>query len=105
MNSRPSQRLWRASVDSDTPRGEADDSSDLNITPNESDKPLPLRSVVTKPVAVTVANYAMLALLGAAAMSYIPLEWPTPVEYGGLDLNPASIGLWLSLYEGMNGIF
>ncbi|KAH8985280.1 hypothetical protein EDB92DRAFT_1777876, partial [Lactarius akahatsu] len=68
-------------------------------------KPLPLRSVLTKPVVVTTANYAMLALLYSVAGSYIPLVWSTPVEYGGLDLNPASIGLWLSVYGGMGGFF
>jgi len=61
--------------------------------------------VLTKPVIITVANYAMLALLDSAVMSYIPLVWSTPVEYGGLNLNPASIGLWLSLYGVMDGIF
>ncbi len=75
------------------------------MTTNEPDKPPPLRSVLTKPVVVTLANYAMLALLEAVAMSYIPLVWSTPVEYGGLDLSPASIGLWLSLYGGIGGIF
>ncbi len=77
------------------------------MTPNDSDKPLPLRSVLTKPVVVTVANYAtrMLALLNSVAMSYIPLVWSTPVEYGGLDLSPASIGLGLSVYGGIGGFF
>jgi hypothetical protein len=75
------------------------------MTPDESDKPLPLRSVLTKPVIVTLANYAMLTLLNGALESYFPLVWSTPVEFGGLNLNPASIGMWLSLYGGMNGIF
>ncbi len=75
------------------------------MTPNKSDKPPPLRSVLTKPVVVTIANYAMLALLDSGVMSYIPLVWSTPVEYGGLDLSPASIGLWLTLYGVMDGIF
>ena len=105
MNSRPSREHQLARSNSDIPQGEADDSLDPDRTPNEADKPLSLRSVLTKPVIITVANYAMLALLDSAVMSYIPLVWSTPVEYGGLNLNPASIGLWLSLYEGMNGIF
>ncbi len=72
---------------------------------NEPEKPLPLRSVLTKPVIITVANHAMLALLNVVAADYIPLVWSTPVEFGGLNLSPASIGLWLSVYGGMNGIF
>lgn len=75
------------------------------MTPNESDKLLPLRSVLTKQVVITVTNYAMLALLNAAAMSYVPLVWSTPVEYGGLSLSPASIGVGLSVYGSMGGFF
>ncbi|KAI9443956.1 MFS general substrate transporter, partial [Lactarius indigo] len=80
-------------------------SPDLDMSSNESNKPLPLRSVLTKPVAITTANYALLALLNGVAMSYIPLVWSTPVEYGGLNLSPAFIGLGLSLYGGMGGFF
>ena len=88
-----------------TPRDDARDSTDPETTPNDSDKPLPLRSVLTKPVVITIVNYAMLALLNAAAMSYIPLVWSTPVEYGGLSLSPASIGVGLSVYGSMGGVF
>ncbi|KAI9455164.1 MFS general substrate transporter [Lactarius psammicola] len=66
---------------------------------------LPLRSVLTKPVVITVANYAMLAFLDAVAISFIPLVWSTPVEYGGLNLSPASIGSWLSVYGSIGGVF
>ena len=105
MDSRLSEKLQRTSANSDTPHGEAGDSPNPDTIPDESNKPLPLRSVLTKPVIVSVANYAMLALLNAVAMSYIPLVWSTPVEYGGLSMGPASIGLGLSLYGSMGGIF
>lgn len=75
------------------------------MQPKEPEKPLPLRSVLTKPVVVTIVNHAMLALLNVVAVTYIPLVWSTPVEFGGLDLSPASIGLRLSVYGGMNGVF
>jgi hypothetical protein len=39
------------------------------------------------------------------SMALIPLIWPTSIEFGGLGLSPASIGLWLSLYGCMNGVF
>jgi len=105
LKSRPSEKLQHAGATFDIPQGEADDSPDLDLSSNDSDKPLPQRSVLTKPVIVTVANYSMLALLNAVAMSYIPLVWSTPVEYGGLDLSPASIGLGLSIYGCMDGVF
>ncbi|KAH9005451.1 MFS general substrate transporter [Lactarius hatsudake] len=100
INLRPSGKLQHARHNSDT-QEEASDSADLN----EPEKPPPLRSVLTKPVVVTLINYAMLAFLEAVVMSYVPLVWSTPVEYGGLGLSPASIGLWLSLYGGMGGFF
>ncbi|KAH9005446.1 MFS general substrate transporter [Lactarius hatsudake] len=102
LDSRPSERLRLARPNSYT-QGETSDSPDL--ASNESDKPLPLRSVLTKPVVITTINHALLVLLNGAAMSYIPLVWSTPVEYGGLNLSPASIGLGLSLYGGMGGFF
>jgi len=105
LKPRSADRLQLATANSDTPQGEAGDSPDLDMSPNESDKPLPLRSVLTKPVVISVANYAMFALLHSVAMSYIPLVWSTPVEYGGLSMTPASIGLGLSLFGGMDGIF
>ncbi|KAH9169254.1 MFS general substrate transporter [Lactarius sanguifluus] len=105
LDSRPSQRLRLASPNSDNPQREAGDSPDLDMSSNESDKPLPLRSVLTKPVIVTTANYALFAMLSAVTAVYIPLVWSTPVEYGGLNLDPASIGLGLSVYGGMGGFF
>ncbi len=101
---RPSEKRRHARADSATPQGEAGDSSTLNESPDESDKPLPLRSVLTRPVVVTVANYAILALLNAVTSTYIPLVWSTPVEFGGLNMSPASIGLGLSVYGTVEGI-
>jgi len=77
----------------------------LNRHFKDVQKPLPLRHVLTRPVLISVANYAMLALLGMVAWALIPLVWPTSVEYGGLNLNPASIGLWISAFGCMNGLF
>jgi hypothetical protein len=53
---------------------------------------------------ISITNYAMLALLDMSAMALIPLVWSTPIELGGLNLSPASIGLWLSAYGCLNGV-
>ena len=37
--------------------------------------------------------------------SLIPLVWSTLVEFGGLGMSPASIGLWIAGYGFLNGIF
>ena len=102
MSFSPSEKVQLARANSEAPQGEAGGTPDLNMT--SYDKPLPLRTVLTRPIVVSVANYGMLALLTAVVEAYTPLVWSTPVEYGGLNLSPASIGLWLSLYGGMNGI-
>ncbi len=39
------------------------------------------------------------------AGALIPLVWSTPVEFGGLGMSPASIGLWMAGYGFLNGIF
>ncbi len=67
-------------------------------------KPLPLHMLLTKPVIVSISNYAMLALLDMSAMALIPLVWSTPIELGGLSLSPTSIGLWLATYGCLNGV-
>ncbi|KAF8491346.1 MFS general substrate transporter [Russula emetica] len=67
-------------------------------------KPLPLHMLLTKPVMISISNYAMLALLDMSAMVLIPLVWSTPIDLGGLNLRPASIGLWLSAYGCLNGV-
>ena len=87
------------SGDSDPSREETGDSLDLHL-----ERPLPLRQLLTRPVLVSVANYSSLALLGIVSAALMPLIWSTSIEFGGLGLSPASIGLWLSVYGCMNGI-
>ena len=90
-------------TNSDIPREESRDAEDAQR--NDKQKPPPLRSLFTKPVLLSIASYAMLALLEMAIMALIPLVWSTSVEFGGLGFEPALIGLWLSVYGCMTGIF
>jgi len=86
----------------DTPKEDTGvDESTSAIAP---EKPLPLPMLLTKPVMISITNYAMLALLDMSAMALVPLVWSTPIEMGGLNLSPASIGLWLSAYGCLNGV-
>jgi hypothetical protein len=82
----------------------ANTSQHAGLSPKGTDKPPPLRTILTKPVLITIASYAMLALLTKASIALIPLVWSTSVELGGLGLSPASIGLWVSVYGSMSGI-
>jgi len=38
-------------------------------------------------------------------MTLVPLIWSTPVELGGLNFSPVSIGLWMSVSGCMDGFF
>ena len=75
-----------------------------NDKSRDTPKPVPLLSLLTRPVMVSISNYAMLALLDMSAMALVPLVWSTPVDLGGLDFSPATIGLWLSGYGCLNGV-
>ncbi|KAI9443946.1 MFS general substrate transporter [Lactarius indigo] len=68
----------------------------------DTEKTLPLRALLTRSVVVSVANYGMIALLDIAAGALIPLVWSTSVEFGGLSMSPASIGLWMAGYGIIN---
>ncbi|KAH9056522.1 MFS general substrate transporter [Lactarius vividus] len=68
-------------------------------------QPLPLRSLLTRPVLTSIANYGTLALLDIAASALIPLVWSTAIELGGLGLTPADIGLWISAYGCVSATF
>jgi len=70
-----------------------------------TEKPLPLRALLTRPVVVSVANYCMIGLLDIMGAALIPLVWSTSVEFGGLGMSPASIGVWLAGCGFLNGIF
>jgi len=63
-----------------------------------------LPMLLTRPVMLSITNYAMIALLDMSAMALIPLVWSMPIDLGGLNLTPASIGLWLSGYGCLNGV-
>jgi len=71
----------------------------------DTEEPLPLRALLTRPVVVSVVNFGVIALLDIAAGTLISLIWSTPVEFGGLSMSPASVGLWTAGYGFMNCIF
>jgi hypothetical protein len=91
-------------VNPDLPR--VGDREILDGPVKDREKPLPLRALlVTRPVILSVANYAMMGLISMAAGVLIPLVWSTSVELGGLSMSPTPIGLWMSGCGLMNCIF
>jgi hypothetical protein len=76
----------------------------MDVSHKDTQKPPPLRSILTRPVLLSIANYAMLALIEMVCLALMPLMWSTPIEFGGLGMSPVAIGLWMSVYGCMDGI-
>ena len=62
------------------------------------EQPLPLRSLLKKPVVISITNHGTLSFLEAAASELFPLIWSTVIDLGRLSLSPAGIGVWISTY-------
>ncbi|KAJ8587725.1 MFS multidrug-resistance DHA1 sub-family [Rhizopogon salebrosus TDB-379] len=86
------------------------------VTPTESadtvqratvddSKPLPLRSLLIPRVIIAAGNYAALSFFDIAFRAVQPLFFATPLELGGLGLDPPRIGNILAFYGIINGLF
>ncbi|KAG1728507.1 major facilitator superfamily domain-containing protein [Suillus paluster] len=71
----------------------------------DGSKPLPLRALLTPHVFIATSNYATLALFDIALRSLIPVFYATPVDMGGLGLDPPRIGNILAVFGIANGLF
>ena len=54
---------------------------------------------------ITVANYSALAFGEISLWAVLPLFYSTPIELGGLGLDPSSIGFLLGAFGLSNGLF
>lgn len=92
-----------------------EDSNSCAVTPTESTdnaqrsnddvKPLPLRSLLIPRVIIAAGNYAALSFFDIAFRAVQPLFYATPLELGGLGLDPPRIGNILAIYGVINGLF
>lgn len=71
----------------------------------EDETPLPLRALLIPRVLIAAGNYATLSLLDIAFRAVQPVFFATPIELGGLGLDPPQIGNILSVYGVVNGLF
>ncbi|KAF8269709.1 major facilitator superfamily domain-containing protein [Lactarius quietus] len=102
VNNDPFTRL-NTDVNSDLPQvGEVDI---LGGSMKGTEKPLPLHALLTRPVIVSVANYAMIGLIDMGAKALTLLVWSTSIELGGLSMSPASIGALMTRCGFMSCIF
>ncbi|KAG1798088.1 major facilitator superfamily domain-containing protein [Suillus plorans] len=86
-------------------------SSNAIVDPGEADpgevqsKPLSLRALLTSKVVNVTANYVTMALFHMAFNSVLPVFCATPIELGGLSLDPPRIGALLAAQGVVHGIF
>lgn len=70
------------------------------------DEPVALQDLLAqRPIILSVANYASLALLDIAYRAVQPLFLSTPIELRGLGASPTTIGLVLGTFGILNGLF
>ncbi|THH19255.1 hypothetical protein EW146_g1876 [Bondarzewia mesenterica] len=72
---------------------------------DESEQPLPVHALLIPRVLIAAVNYASLSLVDIAYRAVQPLFYSTPIELGGLGLSPPTIGLILSIFGILNGVF
>ncbi|OAX35122.1 MFS multidrug-resistance DHA1 sub-family [Rhizopogon vinicolor AM-OR11-026] len=70
----------------------------------DDSKSLSLRALLTSRVLIAMLNYATLALLDIALRTLIPVFYATPVDLGGLGLDPLRIGNILAVFGIVNGL-
>ena len=71
----------------------------------EDDGPPPLRSVLTRRVALPIGIYAALGFIDIAYMALFPLFCATPLALGGLGFGPPRIGAALGAFGLSDGLF
>jgi MFS family permease len=68
-------------------------------------KPLPLCALLTSKVLTVTASYVTMALFYMAFSSVLPVFYSTPIELGGLSLDPPHIGAILAVSGVAHGVF
>ncbi|KAG2053000.1 MFS multidrug-resistance DHA1 sub-family [Suillus hirtellus] len=80
--------------------------SNVIVDPDEvKSKPLPLRALLTSKVLSVTASYATTGLFQMGINSVLPVFYATPIELGGLSLDPPRIGTLLAASSVIHGIF
>ncbi|KAG2038921.1 major facilitator superfamily domain-containing protein, partial [Suillus americanus] len=86
-------------------------SSNVLVNPAEANpgedrsKPLPLRALLTPNILTATASCATTGLFHIAFDSVLPVFYATPIELGGLSLDPPRIGAILAASGVAHGIF
>lgn len=77
----------------------------LATSENGESRPLPLRALLIPRVLIAAGNYAALSTIDITFRAVQPLFYATPIELGGLGLDPPLIGNILAVYGTLSGLF
>ena len=72
---------------------------------DQMEKPTSLRGLLTRDVIITCVNYSFLALVDISFRTLQPVFFSTPLELGGLGIDPPMIGTIMSSFGILNGVF
>jgi hypothetical protein len=81
------------------------DSTDSNISKPTHESPVPLRDLFVFPILISMSNYSSLAFIQTAFTALLPLFYSSPIEHGGLNLSPSTIGTILGTCGLVDGVF
>ncbi|KAJ7062691.1 major facilitator superfamily multidrug-resistance, DHA1 sub-family [Mycena amicta] len=73
-------------------------------TKAKADARLPVRALLTRPVLIALVNNAFLSFCEMCYASLLPIMYATPIELGGLGLDPHSIGLLMGSVGIVNAV-
>lgn len=71
---------------------------------DEEERP-PLSQLLVPSFVITVANFGLFAFLDMSMWALIPLMYSTPIEYGGLGMDPLIIGSIMGSFGIIKGVF
>ncbi|KAI6123310.1 MFS multidrug-resistance DHA1 sub-family [Pisolithus thermaeus] len=80
-------------------------STTLATSEDAESRPLPLRALLIPRVLIAAGNYAALSTIDITFRAVQPLFYATPIELGGLGLDPPLIGNILAVYGILSGLF
>jgi hypothetical protein len=82
-----------------------DECSNSFLGAQEDDQQIaPPRTLLTRPVLLTTASYSAFAFLEICVSIFLPLVYTTPIQHGGLGLDPPLMGVTIAVYGIMKGI-
>ncbi|KAG1749276.1 hypothetical protein EDB19DRAFT_1601688, partial [Suillus lakei] len=86
------------------PQVDTSNPNTIQGSPDDS-KPLPLSTLMTPYVLIATLNFTTLTLFDHSLHAPIPVFYATPVNKGGLGLDPLRIGNILAVFSIANGLF